>query len=81
MVSSTETIKTELYNSGFFNPIVEECEGCDRIIKVNNNKYCKTYAFPEAKWRLGLCNFATHKKLTIKGGQKKVNPIKSSKRR
>ncbi len=80
-MASTETIKTELYSSGFFNPVIEECDGCERIIEVESTRYCKTYAFPEAKWRLGLCNFATHKKPEIKGGQKKINPIKASKRK
>ena len=40
----------ELYTSGFFKPIVEKCEGCERIVEADSNKYCKSYAFPEKKF-------------------------------
>ncbi len=72
---------SELHSSGFFNPVVEQCDGCERITEANNNKYCRTYAYPEAKWRLGVCNFATHKKPEIAAvGKVKINPLKASKR-
>ncbi|MDH3347484.1 MAG: PxxKW family cysteine-rich protein, partial [Desulfobulbaceae bacterium] len=35
---------------------------------------------PEAKWRLGMCNFATHAKPEIKVVKVKINPLKASKR-
>lgn len=70
----------ELQTSGFFNPIIEKCEGCERIVEADNNKYCKSYAYPEAKWRLGICNFATHVKPELIVGNVKINPIKASKR-
>lgn len=68
------------YTSGLFNPISEKCEGCERVIEAASNKYCQTYASPEAKWRLGLCNFATHVKLELATTKTKVNPLKASKR-
>ena len=71
---------TELYSSGFFNPVVEKCDGCDRIIEVDNSKFCQTYALPEAKWKLGICNFATHVKPEIKVAKVKINPLKAAKR-
>lgn len=71
---------SDLYSSGFFHPIVEKCEGCDRIVEKNDNRYCQSYAYPEAKWRIGLCNFATHVKREIVAGKVRVNPIKASKR-
>ena len=71
---------TTLYSSGFFNPITEQCEGCDRIIEVESNKYCQSYAIPEAKWKLGICNFATHIKPEIKQALVKINPLKAAKR-
>ena len=43
---------TELYTSGFFKPVVEKCEGCDRIVEADNNKYCKSYAFPDSRGHL-----------------------------
>ncbi|MBW2506238.1 MAG: PxxKW family cysteine-rich protein [Deltaproteobacteria bacterium] len=64
----------------FFKPIVEKCEGCERIIAEENDKFCKTYANPAAKWRNGFCNFATHAKPEIVVQTVRVNPLKASKR-
>lgn len=66
--------------SGLFSPIDEKCNGCDRIVEVNAVQYCKTYASPAAKWRLGICNFATHVKPEIVTAKTRVNPLKASKR-
>ncbi len=73
-------VNTEIYSSGFFNPIAEKCDGCERIIEVDSSKYCQSYAFPETKWRLGICNFATHVKPEIAVTTIKVNPLKAAKR-
>jgi len=64
----------------FFKPIIENCDGCERIVVEDSDKYCKTYANPAAKWRNGLCNFATHAKPEIKVQKIRVNPLKASKR-
>ena len=76
--SGTDTLAR--YTSGLFSPITEKCEGCDRIIEAASVKYCQTYVSPEAKWRLGLCNFATHVKTELAAAKTKVNPLKASKR-
>ena len=68
------------YSSGLFNPAIDKCEGCGRIVEVNDTKYCQTYIMPEAKWKLSICNFATHVKPEIATNQTKVNPLKASKR-
>ena len=68
------------YSSGIFNPVVEKCEGCDRIIEVDSTRYCKSYTTPEAKWKIGICNFATHVKPEISASKVRVNPLKASKR-
>ena len=68
------------YTSGLFNPIIDKCEGCERIIDAGKAKYCQTYVAPEAKWKLTICNFATHVKPEIATAQTKVNPLKASKR-
>ena len=60
-------------------PIVESCQGCDRTTSIDDAVYCKSYSNPAAKWRLGICNFATHVKAEVKAGTK-VNPLKASKR-
>jgi hypothetical protein len=73
-------VDTDMYASGEFKPIAEKCEGCERITEVESTRYCRTYVDPEAKWRLGICNFATHVKPEITLAKIKVNPLKASKR-
>jgi len=73
-------VDTTIYMSGEFKQIIEKCDGCDRIIEVEANRFCKTYVNPEAKWRLGICNFASHVKPEINVAKVRVNPLKASKR-
>lgn len=68
------------YAQKAFQPVIDKCEGCDRIVEEDSTTFCKTYANPGAKWRLGICNFATHAKPEIKVVKVKVNPLKASKR-
>ena len=68
------------YSSGLFNPVIDKCEGCERIVEANDSKYCQTYIMPEAKWKISICNFATHVKPEIATSQTKINPLKASKR-
>lgn len=67
-------------SNGVFAPVIDRCSGCERVITVNETQYCKTYAAPAAKWKLGICNFATHEKPEIVTAQTRVNPLKASKR-
>lgn len=67
-------------NFSSFKPVIDKCEGCERIVEVESSRYCRTYAAPDAKWRLGFCNFATHAKPEIVVATIKVNPLKASKR-
>lgn len=63
-----------------FLPVIEPCNGCDRIVDVEGNQFCDTYINPGAKWRLGICNFATHAKPEVKIVKIRVNPLKAAKR-
>ena len=63
-----------------FQPIIEQCEGCERIVKEGETAHCATYINPAAKWRLGICNFATHAKPEIKVVKVRINPLKAAKR-
>lgn len=76
-MQTSETVK---YGNGTFQPVAEQCEGCDRIVEENETKYCKTYTNPTAKWRIGICNFATHAKPEIKIVKVRINPLKAAKR-
>jgi hypothetical protein len=60
--------------------IVENCEGCERIVSGTIGKVCNAYPAPEKKWVGGICNFATHVKVEIKSEDAKVNPLKASKK-
>lgn len=73
-------IDTAKYSSGLFDQITEKCEGCERIVEADAARYCQAYTSPAAKWRLGLCNFATHVKPEISTAKVKINPLKASKR-
>ena len=75
-----EVINTKLYTSGEFKSVIDDCDGCERIIEVESSKYCRSYVDPTAKWKLGICNFATHKKPEIAAVTIRVNPLKAAKR-
>ena len=69
------------FNGGTCYPIVENCEGCDRIREYHAGKYCSSYPQPESKWRDGRCNFATHIIHELQKEEKKLNALKESKRK
>ena len=69
------------YNGGSCHQIVDECNGCNRVMGLESGKYCTSYPNPALKWKTGHCNFATHAKLETQSQQQaKVNPLKASKR-
>ncbi|MDR2050466.1 MAG: PxxKW family cysteine-rich protein [Deltaproteobacteria bacterium] len=68
-----------LYNGVLCLPVVDRCQGCERVQDFEGQGYCTSYPAPASKWNLGRCNFATHVKKEIKT-QAKVNPLKASKR-
>ncbi len=70
-----------VFNGVVCQPVIDKCEGCDRMKEFEGENFCGSYAQPTTKWALGGCNFATHVKVTVdKGGKVKVNPLKASKR-
>ncbi len=75
-------VKTDagvVLNGMTLKPIIEKCEGCDRVRFFEEEKFCQAYPNPERKWVGDRCNFATHIKATAKAAAK-VNPLKASKR-
>lgn len=68
------------FEQGLFLTIVEQCEGCDRVVAHEAGNYCSSYANPAAKWRLGMCNFATHVKPEVAAITARINPLKAAKR-
>ncbi|WP_419176756.1 PxxKW family cysteine-rich protein [Desulfosediminicola sp.] len=68
------------YKERNFKPVVEKCDGCERMVEEEGTKFCQSYLNPDAKWRLGICNFATHAKPEITVTKVRVNPLKAAKR-
>jgi len=68
------------YTERNFQPVVEKCAGCERIVEESGSQFCQSYLKPESKWRLGICNFATHAKPEIKVVAVRINPLKAAKR-
>ncbi len=83
-VSLEGAVKTDAgltYKGVVLEPVVEKCEGCERIVSFEDEKFCPTSAQPARKWANGVCNFATHVRAEVdKAGKVKVNPLKASKR-
>jgi hypothetical protein len=71
-----------MVNQIYKNPTEPECTGCSHIHKgsIMGVETCLTYAFPEAKWSARFCPMATHINLSGPSVDKKVDPIKASKK-
>jgi hypothetical protein len=61
-------------------PIVEQCEGCERIVDSTIGKVCTVAPSPQQKWAKELCNFATHRRVEVVTSDAKTNPLKASKK-
>jgi hypothetical protein len=68
------------YSERNFKSVIDKCSGCERIVEESGVQFCKTYMQPETKWRIGICNFATHAKPEIAVVTIRVNPLKAAKR-
>jgi hypothetical protein len=62
-----------------FLPVVDQCEGCDRIVESASGRVCRSYLNPGHKWSIGTCNLASHVKVKVKK-RLAVNPLKASKK-
>lgn len=69
-----------VFPDGSCQTVVENCEGCERIVGGSIGQVCGAYPAPSKKWANGICNFATHVKTEIGGENVKVNPLKASKK-
>ena len=68
------------FNGGSCHPIVEQCDGCQKINEFPAGKYCLSFPDPAIKWRVGTCSMATHVRASNEKGNGKINPLKASKR-
>ena len=67
------------YTGGACVQIAEQCRGCGKMQTFSTGDYCSSFPDPTVKWKVGICNMATHIKAEAKK-QQKINPIKASKR-
>ncbi|MBO4334524.1 MAG: PxxKW family cysteine-rich protein [Desulfovibrio sp.] len=77
--NASKTPDGVMLNGFLLSPVVDQCEGCDRVRDFEDEKFCSSYPNPASKWAGGRCNFATHAKIEV-AAQAKVNPLKASKR-
>ena len=69
------------FNGGSCKPVVEQCEGCQKVMELPTGRFCSSYPNPSIKWKMSHCNFATHSKWDSQSQQQaKINPLKASKR-
>lgn len=68
------------YSEGKCYTVVENCEGCTRVVEFETGKYCTNFPYPAQKWQKGSCSMSTHVKKGQKAEAQKVNPLKASKR-
>lgn len=69
------------YNGGSCHQVVEQCDGCQRVMDLPIGRFCSSFPNPSMKWKTNHCNFATHAKLENQSQQQaKINPLKASKR-
>ena len=79
LANATKTAEGVVVNGIVISPIIDKCEGCERVRDFEDQKFCSSYPTPERKWVGGRCNFSTHVK-TAAAASAKVNPLKASKR-
>jgi hypothetical protein len=68
------------YGEGKCYTVVENCEGCTRVVEFETGKYCSNFPAPAQKWQKGTCSMSTHVKKAQKAEAQKINPLKASKR-
>ena len=79
LLNAVKTAEGVVVNGFVVSPIIDKCEGCDRVREFEGQQFCSSYPTPARKWTGGRCNFATHIKIEAAAAQK-VNPLKASKR-
>lgn len=75
------------YNGESCLNVVEEClsgdeeKSCEHIVELPKGKFCTRFPNPMSRWARGRCPLATHIKMDFAAPlEKKLNPLKASKR-
>ena len=70
LLNAVKTAEGVVVNGFVVSPIIDKCEGCDRIREFEGENFCSSYASPASKWSGGRCNFATHVKVQVAAAAK-----------
>lgn len=68
------------FKGGACLPVVDQCNGCTKIMDLPAGRYCRVFPEPAVKWASGRCAMASHLKIEVKEQIQKINPLKASKR-
>ena len=60
LLNAVKTAEGVVVNGFVVSPIIDKCEGCDRVRTFEEQQFCGSYPNPAKKWFDGRCNFATH---------------------
>jgi hypothetical protein len=70
------------FNGGKCYPVVDRCQGCERVAVFPAGQYCIACPDPAAKWSARGCNLSTNiTKEKAPEVVKSVDPLKASKRK
>lgn len=50
------------FSGGSCLPIVDQCDGCQKVKEFPSGRFCTSFPNPSVKWKMSNCNFATHAK-------------------
>ena len=79
LLNAVKTAEGVVVNGFVVSPIIDKCEGCDRIREFEGENFSSSYASPASKWSGGRSNFATNVKVQVAAAAN-VHPLKASKR-
>lgn len=75
------------YNGSSCVTVVEEClngddgKACTHLVDLPKGRFCTKFPNPQTRWERGRCPLATHIKVDFEAPlEKKLNPLKASKR-
>ena len=50
LLNAVKTAEGVVVNGFVVSPIIDKCEGCDRIREFEGENFCSSYASPASKW-------------------------------
>lgn len=63
------------YNGSQCYPVVDDCEGCTRIMEFETGRFCASFPYPSQKWQKGACPMSSHVKKGTEGRRAEDQPF------